>query len=98
MKKYNPPLFKKVIKLYFEGTTQKEISIQCELTEKTVAKWLKPIKAKKTETENNIKVLNNKLNLLLSSENPNVKDIKDITTAISNLENIWFNQIINIKN
>lgn len=76
----------RVVQLFKRGLNQKQIAIKESLTEKTVGIWLKPFKASKKENLINIKVLENKLKTLLENNNTPAREIKDLTTAIKQLE------------
>jgi len=76
----------RVIQLFKRGLNQKQIAIKEGLTEKTVGIWLKPFKASKKENATNIKILENKLKVLLESKTASPREIKDLTTAIKQLE------------
>lgn len=76
----------RVIQLFKRGLNQKQISIKEGLTEKTVGIWLKPIKASKKENIRNIQILENKLKILLENKITSAREIKDLTTAIKQLE------------
>lgn len=75
-----------VLKLFKSGLNQKQIAIKVGLTEKTVGLWLKPLKASKKENARNIQILENKLKILLENKTAAARDIKDLTTAIKQLE------------
>lgn len=82
------------IKLYLEGLNQKQISTQIHISEKTVGKWLKELKKSIEKNKGFINKLKDRLENLLNEENPNTTQIKNITTSLSHLENLWFNRII----
>ncbi len=90
--KKKPQFFPKVLDLYSKNLNQKQISLQLGLTEKTVGNWLKEIKKLKTFNTDRLEELQTKLKELLQDENSSTDDIKNITIAITKLENRWFNK------
>lgn len=76
----------RVVQLFKRGLSQRQIAIKEDLTETTVGIWLKPIKASKEENMLNIQILENKLKCLLENKNSTAREIKDLTTAIKQLE------------
>lgn len=87
---------KKAIALFIKGFNQKDIAIQLNITEKTVGTWLKEIKEKQNQNQEDIKLLNIRMKNLLQTPNSCTADVKNIADAISSLENIWFNELIKI--
>lgn len=90
----NPFLKKKAFEFYLKGNSQKAVANRFKITEKTAASWLKDLKEKYKKNSIDIKILNEKLDLLLTSSKPNTNDIKNITQSIKNLESVWFNKTI----
>lgn len=76
----------RVVQLFKRGLNQKQIAFKEGLTEKTVGIWLKPFKASTKENSANIKILENKLKIMLENETVTAQEIKDLTTAIKQLE------------
>jgi transposase len=76
----------RVVQLFKRGLNQRQIAIKEGLTEKTVGLWLKPIKASKKENTKNIQILESKLKILLENKTASPREIKDLTTAIKQLE------------
>lgn len=83
-----PTLLPKVIKLFKQGKTQKAIAIECNLTEKTVGEWLRPVKKARDETIELITAL--RARLLKLSENGTADEIAKVTDSIEKLQKMWF--------
>ncbi|MDI6051180.1 helix-turn-helix domain-containing protein [Flavobacterium sp. XS2P24] len=76
----------RVVQLFKRGLNQRQIAIKLGLYEMTVELWLKPIKASKEENIRNIQILENKLKILLENKITSAREIKNLTTAIKQLE------------
>jgi len=84
------------ISLFLKGISQKNISKQLNVSEKTISGWLKELKEKYNKNQKDIKTLNLKLTDLLNNPNAKTTDIKNISIAIAKLENIWYRELIKI--
>lgn len=85
-------LILEVVKLYKQNYQQKDIAKKLNVTETTITKWLKEIKQKTKENNDTIVKLQNRLNSMLEDKNTPIIDLYNITIAIQNLENRWFNK------
>lgn len=85
--------FVKVLKLHNENFNQKQIAHQLKLTEKTVGNWLKEVKQRESNNIQILSELENKLKELLQDKSSSTEDIKNITIAVRELENRWFNKL-----
>lgn len=85
-------LIVEVVKLYKQNYQQKDIAKKLNVTETTITKWLKEIKQKTKENNDTIVKLQNRLNSMLEDKNTPIIDLCNITIAIQNLENRWFNK------
>lgn len=85
--------FTKVLNLHDKNVNQKQIALQLGLSQKTVGHWLKDIKQLKIANTERLKELEDKLKGLLQDKQCSTEDIKNITIAIANLENRWFNKL-----
>lgn len=87
-------LFLKVLNLYNSGLSQKQISKNIGVTEKTVGVWLSELKVKIDTNQEAINKLEIRLNELLSNSYTPTQSIKDIVLSIEKLETRWFNKLI----
>lgn len=85
-------LILEVVKLYKQNYQQKDIAKKLNVTETTITKWLKEIKQKTKENNDTIVKLQNRLDAMLEDKNTPIIDLYNITIAIQNLENRWFNK------
>lgn len=85
-------LILEVVKLYKQNYQQKDIAKKLNVTETTITKWLKEIKQEEKANKVTITKLQNRLDAMIEDKNTPIIDLYNITIAIQNLENRYFNK------